>query len=126
MYVEKEIVPEPGSKRAQLADYFSAQAMAATGRIEQFIADMQASPVRAMEWADKIFEATASKDVADMMLYMLKHYSDLDDIKKSVQGSMRDKARYINNKSTSTCSNFLKECLLAQTVAALEYLEHFA
>jgi hypothetical protein len=123
MYVETEIVAEAGSKRAALVKHFTEKKAVALERIEKFREEMGTHPAKALEWADNIFEATAVKEVCDMVLYMLKHYSDISDITKSLQSSMRDKARYINNKSTSTCSNFMKECLLSQVVQALEHVE---
>lgn len=123
MYVETEIVPEVGSKRESLVKHFEGKKKFAQVEIARFRLEMADAPARALEWADGIFEATAIKEVADMVLYMLKHYTEISDVTRSLQSSMRDKARYVNNKSTSVCGNFMKECLLSQITQALEYVD---
>lgn len=125
MFVEEEIVAEAGSKRANLVKHFEGTRKVALERIEKFSKEMLENPFRAMEWADSVFEATAIKEVADAVLYMLKHYTTLLDVHELLYQMMRDKARYINNKSTSVCGNHLKESMLSQTTLAMEHVEHF-
>lgn len=125
MYVEQEIVAEKGSQRAALVRHFTEMNHVATAQIQKFCADMGTNPGRALEWGDQVFDATARKEVSSTVLYMLKHYTEFRDITQSLQSSMRDKARYVNNKSTSVSGNFLKENLLSHITLALEHVEHF-
>ena len=125
MFVEDEIIEGTDTVRGQLIEYFDTKRQTAVAYIDKFRNDMAKDPLRTMEWADTTFEAVAVREVSDMIVYMLKHYTDLDDVVKSMESSVREKARYINNKSTSVSSNLMKECMLAQVTQALSHLELF-
>lgn len=126
MFQETEIVAERGTVRFELLTHFHVQAATAEAELKQFMLKFQnGEEVNAMRWADAIFVATAKKWVAEMVVYQLKHFTDLKDVVESLQRSVLDKARYVHNKSTSVSSNYLSECELSAVTQAYEVVKSF-
>jgi hypothetical protein len=117
------ITIEPGSRREILVDHFNQQKAKGQASVDKFLSEMKQNPGQALVWADKVFEETARLEVAGMVLYMLHNFGEIPQVIESLQSSARDRARYINNKSTSRCESLYKDCTLSQLTQALEHVE---
>lgn len=124
MYIEAGVEIVKGSPRAQLVEKYEKVLSLANQKIGEWQSILSVRPEQAMEWADGAFTVVAQKSVFTQVLYCLRHYSELQDVVDTLQRSILDGARYINNKSTSVSADFLKECRVSELVQAMESVKN--
>ena len=95
--------------------------------IEKHISDLNENPAYAMSWSRGAFTAAAEVEFAGQWLYFLgQKHEDRDaafeTLAVGVSKTVADKARYINNHSSSATSNLMDQCQLAVAAKFLEDL----
>lgn len=120
MYSADPINIHADTRRAVLHDHYMGKIEMAERKMNEFKAKLDSEPLQAMTWADGLYEAVARKSIAQMVIYLLEHFTELDEVVESLADSVITKARYINNKSTSVSSNYMAENMLAEVTQAYE------
>lgn len=124
MYSKEVIVAAEGSTRAGFMRSFQFNFEVAEAALEKFSNNVTDDPVHTLSWATDAFNAAAKRDVALQVIHLLQHSLDIKTIQTVLLDGIVNKAHYINNKSTSTCSNYMEECMLAARVEAYERFKH--
>lgn len=119
-YSEQIIPAQAGTRRAYLLKTFNGELEVYTKKLAKFAEDLAKDPAYALRWADEQFLNAAKVSVAQQMIHCLEHCQDASDITNTLNSNIMSKARYLYNKSTSTSSNLLEECVVAAAADALE------
>jgi len=123
-YSKEVIVPKAGTRRATMLMSFRSDVEAADQTIAKFTKGMAEDPVYTLQWAADSFNAAAKRDVANQVICLLERVEDVEGLRIILLEGVMNKAQYINNKSTSTCSNFMEECVLAARTEAYDCFKY--
>lgn len=124
MFSAEPINIQASTVRAILHDHFRGKIKESVRKINEFKAKLDTDPLMAMTWADDVYAATARKSTAETVIYLLEHFTELSEVLESLFDTVRARARYINNKSTSVSSNFMGENMLAEVTQAYEEISN--
>jgi hypothetical protein len=124
VYIESGVEITKGTPRFLLVEHFQAAFANANTKIGEWQEKLAVEPEKAMEWGDRAFMAVAQRAVFSQVLHCLRHFSELQEVVDTLNRSILDGARYINNKSTNVSANFLKECRVSELVQAMELVKN--
>jgi hypothetical protein len=92
-------------------------------KIAKFAADVVENPEHAMTWSDDTFTTAAKHTMYTRIAQGLgREECTLQMVYDTLQSEFLSKARYINNRSTSTGSNRMADCTVSVLAEELEFL----
>jgi hypothetical protein len=121
--------------RQIIAKHFTRKLESAEKILQKFKDGLNEDAAYQMMWADSAFRATAEITVAKQILHLIDDSTEqfnimgdetlVQEIADILLRNVLNKAKNVDNKSTSVSSNFMHECLIASRSEAYDWVKSF-
>jgi len=121
--------------RQIIANHFTRKLESAEKILQKFKEGVEQDPEYQLNWADNAFRATAEIVVGRQVLHLIDDNTFefnfmgderlVQEVSNVLLGNIVNKAKNIDNKSTSVSSNFMQDCLLASRTEAYDWVKSF-